>query len=73
MKKFLNLCANGFSEARIRDMILITGDVHGDIGRFSDKRLRELKKGDTLIVCGDLGLIWNGSDREKRLLKKLGR
>lgn len=54
-------------------MILITGDVHGDIGRFSDKRLRELKKGDTLIVCGDLGLIWNGSDREKRLLKKLGR
>ncbi len=54
-------------------MILITGDVHGDIGRFSDKRLRKLKKGDTLIVCGDLGLIWNGSDREKRLLKKLGK
>ena len=52
-------------------MILMTGDVHGDITRFSHKRLRELKKGDTLIVCGDLGLIWDGSDREKRVLKKL--
>lgn len=54
-------------------MILITGDVHGDISRFSDKKIRRLKKGDTLIVCGDMGLIWDGSDKEKKLLKKLGR
>ena len=57
----------------MRNMILITGDVHGDTARFSHRRLRELKKGDTLIVCGDLGLIWDGSDREKRVLKKLGK
>ena len=54
-------------------MILITGDVHGDVKRFSDKALKRLKKGDFLIVCGDLGLVWNGSDKEKRLLKRLGR
>ncbi len=54
-------------------MILITGDIHGDLNRFSDKRIRRLKKGDSLIICGDLGLIWNGSDKEKRLLKRLGR
>ncbi len=54
-------------------MILITGDIHGDIGRFSHKRLRELKKGDTLIICGDLGFIWDGSDKEKKILKKLGK
>lgn len=54
-------------------MILITGDIHGDISRFSDKRLKELKKGDSLIICGDFGLIWDGSAKEKKLLKKLGK
>lgn len=54
-------------------MILITGDVHGDITRFKDKRLRKLKKSDALIICGDFGLIWDGSRREKRILKSLGR
>ncbi|MBP3854292.1 MAG: metallophosphoesterase [Ruminiclostridium sp.] len=54
-------------------MILVTGDIHGDISRFSDKKIRSLKKGDTLIVCGDFGFIWDGSDKEKRVLKKLGK
>ncbi len=54
-------------------MILVTGDIHGDIRRFSDKRIRSLRKGDTLLICGDLGFIWDGSDREKRVLKKIGR
>lgn len=54
-------------------MILITGDVHGDITRFKDKRLRKLKKSDALIICGDFGLIWDGSRKEKRILKSLGR
>ena len=56
-----------------KPVILVTGDIHGDIGRFSDKRIKSLKNGDVLIVCGDLGLIWDGSDREKRRLKRLGR
>ena len=54
-------------------MILVTGDIHGDTGRFSDKRVKKLRKGDTLLICGDLGLIWDGSDREKRVLKRLGK
>ncbi len=54
-------------------MILVTGDIHGDIGRFSDKRIKSLRKGDTLLICGDLGFIWNGTDKERRVLKKLGR
>lgn len=54
-------------------MLLITGDVHGDFSRFKNKRLRKLRKSDALIVCGDFGMIWDGSKREKRLLKRLGR
>lgn len=54
-------------------MILITGDIHGDFSRFKDKRLKKLRKSDALIVCGDFGFIWNGSRKEKHILKKLGR
>lgn len=54
-------------------MIYITGDVHGDLSRFKDKRLRKLRKGDSLIICGDFGLIWDGSDKEKKTLKRLGK
>lgn len=54
-------------------MILITGDIHGDFTRFKDKRLRKLRKSDALIICGDFGFIWDGSRKEKRILKRLGR
>lgn len=54
-------------------MILITGDIHGDLSRFKDKRLRRLKKSDALIICGDFGLIWDGGKKEKRILKRLGK
>ncbi len=54
-------------------MILITGDVHGDFTRFKDKRLNKLRKSDALIICGDFGMIWDGSRKEKALLKRLGR
>ena len=37
-------------------MVYITGDVHGDIRRFGAPA-RRLKKGDTLIVCGDFGML----------------
>lgn len=50
-------------------MIYITGDTHADIKRFS---LKKLGKKDTLIVCGDFGFIWDGSNQEKKLLKKIG-
>ncbi|MBQ7834668.1 MAG: metallophosphoesterase [Ruminiclostridium sp.] len=54
-------------------MILITGDVHGDFTRFKDKKLKKLRKSDALIICGDFGLIWDGSRKEKSMLKRLGR
>ena len=54
-------------------MIYVTGDLHGDLSRFSDPRIRRLRKGDILIVCGDFGFIWSGSGKEQKILKKLGR
>lgn len=52
-------------------MIYITGDTHGDIERFKSADFRKIHKGDTLIICGDFGFIWNGSKTEKSILKKL--
>ena len=44
-------------------MIYFTGDLHGDYDRFKSKELKKLKKGDTLIVCGDFGFLWDGSKK----------
>ena len=44
--------------------IYITGDMHGDIGRFSEICLdseNNLREHDKLIVCGDFGFIWYNS------------
>lgn len=54
-------------------MIFITGDIHGDFSRFKNPMLRKLKKNDALIICGDFGFIWNGSPKEKKILKKIGK
>lgn len=54
-------------------MIYITGDMHGDISRIKDPALRKLKRDDYLIVCGDFGFIWDGSEEEEAKLKKLRR
>lgn len=52
-------------------MVYITGDTHGDIARFQSKPFRALKSGDTLIVCGDFGFLWDNSRREQNILRKL--
>lgn len=49
--------------------VYITGDMHGDIERLYDKEFRKLKKGDTLIVCGDFGYIFDGGKSEKQFIK----
>ncbi|MBE6792289.1 MAG: hypothetical protein E7534_02140 [Ruminococcaceae bacterium] len=54
-------------------MVYVTGDTHGDPKRLSSRGLRKLKKGDTLIICGDFGYIWNGDEAEAKLLKKWGK
>ncbi len=54
-------------------MIYVTGDTHGIASRFNDPRLKNLKQGDTIIVCGDFGFLWNGSKEEINVLKKLSK
>lgn len=53
-------------------MVYITGDMHGDESRLYDRQLRQLKAGDTLIILGDFGFVWDGSKREKTVLDFLG-
>jgi hypothetical protein len=54
-------------------VIYITGDTHGEIFRFNSPEMKKLKKGDTLIVCGDFGFIWDGGEKEEKNLQKLGK
>ncbi len=54
-------------------MIYVTGDTHGDFARFKDPMLRKLRKQDALIICGDFGFLWDGSPKEKKILKKIGK
>ncbi|MCL2693751.1 MAG: metallophosphoesterase [Oscillospiraceae bacterium] len=56
------------------NFIYITGDTHGDLTRIKKaQKSKKLRKGDFLIVCGDFGFIWDGSKKEKSLLKSLGK
>ena len=52
-------------------MIYVTGDTHGDITRFKSSEMKKLSRGDTLIIAGDFGFIWNDSKQEKAALKRL--
>lgn len=54
-------------------MIYVTGDLHGDISRFKAKTFKKLKKNDYLIVCGDFGFVWDGSAKEQKRLKWIGK
>lgn len=51
--------------------IFITGDTHGDFSRFRPVAFREqggLTKDDYLIICGDFGGVWDGSEIEQQWL-----
>lgn len=50
-------------------MIYVTGDTHGDVKRF--KAMKKLRRGDTLIICGDFGFFWDDSKKERSIRKKL--
>ena len=57
-------------------MIYITGDTHIpiDIQKLSSKRFPEQKimtKKDYIIICGDFGGVWDGSNEEKYWIKWL--
>lgn len=51
-------------------MIYVTGDTHGEIGRIYEFD-RVLKKGDTVIVCGDWGYLWKNDFSERRFLEDI--
>ena len=51
--------------------IFMTGDTHGDFGRFFARAFpeqKDLSKDDYVIICGDFGGIWDGSEEEQRVL-----
>lgn len=55
-------------------MIYITGDTHGEKGRFYDRMLApggSLSEDDHLIICGDFGYIFKNDDEEKSFLNDL--
>lgn len=54
-------------------MIYFTGDTHGDKDRLSKTALKQLGLGDTLIICGDFGFVWDNSTKEKKFLEKLSK
>lgn len=57
-------------------MVYITGDVHGDLNRFSEAFIpneSSLTKYDYLIICGDFGFIFTNDDEEKECLDTLAK
>lgn len=59
-----------------RDMIFITGDIHGgiDIAKLNSDNFpdgKSLTKSDFVIIAGDFGLVWDGSNEEKYWLNWL--
>ena len=52
-------------------MIYVTGDTHGSIDRFRQFKKLFPKYRDFLLVCGDFGFVWNGSEQERSELSKL--
>lgn len=52
-------------------MIFITGDIHGNPVRLSSDNFpkqKEMTKDDTVIICGDFGIVWNweGEDSSEK-------
>ena len=54
-------------------MVFITSDTHGELERLTDKKLKFIKKYDTVIVLGDFGFVWDDSRQQDKNLKKLAK
>lgn len=54
-------------------LFFVTGDVHGDIKDLTSRKFGRIKKNDYVVVCGDFGLLWNGTKEELRNIQKLGK
>ncbi len=52
-------------------MIYVTGDLHGDAARLNEEDFpeqAEMTKDDYVVVLGDFGLVWFGTDEENKQL-----
>ncbi len=54
-------------------MVYVTGDTHGDADRLSKTALKHLNPGDTIIICGDFGFVWDASKTEQKILKSFSK
>ncbi|MBQ3587676.1 MAG: metallophosphoesterase, partial [Oscillospiraceae bacterium] len=54
-------------------MVFVTADTHGELERLTDKKLKFIKKYDTVIVLGDFGFVWDGSREQEKNLKKIAK
>lgn len=54
-------------------MLYITGDVHADLKEFNERKFVHIKKTDSIIICGDFGILWKGDRIEQRNIKAIGR
>ncbi len=59
------------NRSEVLKLIYITGDTHGDINRFKSPEMKKLRRGDTLIICGDFGFMWDNSRKERAAMRKL--
>lgn len=66
-KEVSNIRGDGLSK------VYITGDIHGLLGIERVLNINFLDEDDYLIILGDFGLLWEGSDKEKRALEKLNK
>ena len=52
-------------------MIYVTGDCHGRFRKFNAldfEAQKEMTHDDYVIICGDFGAVWNGSQKENDIL-----
>ncbi|MDR3644919.1 MAG: hypothetical protein P4M02_07590, partial [Clostridia bacterium] len=54
-------------------LLFITGDVHADIKEFQSRAFGRIKKNDSVIVCGDFGILWDGGKEEQKKIKSIGK
>ena len=57
-----------------KPILAVTGDTHGEEGRFlypEELANKHLQKGDYLFICGDFGYLFDDSYRERQFLKYL--
>ena len=56
--------------------IYITGDTHGDFQRFGSKyfpQQKEMSRGDYVVIAGDFGGLWDGSQKDQYWLDWLNK